>query len=193
MKKILLVFLFIFLTFFDAYSYAHAIQNEISEKVIRLHVVADSDSTLDQELKLKVRDAVLNFMKEKDYENYEIAFSSISSSLNEIKEIAEETLASNNCFDTVKVELGDFYFPKKDYDALSFPAGLYNALRITIGSGKGQNWWCVMFPTLCFSGVSVSTDEASENLKNSLSEDAFSIIANEAEFRFKIVDFFNRH
>ena len=191
MKKIFLVLLFLLLTFLDAYSYAHTIQNEISNNVIRLHIIANSDTSFDQELKLKVRDSILEFMKQKNYTNLENAFSSITNSIEDIKIVAKKTLIENGCFDNVEVELGEFYFPAKNYDSLSFPAGMYNALRIKIGNAAGKNWWCVMYPTLCFSGASVSSTNASNDLKNSLSEDSFSVITQDCKLKFKIVDFFN--
>ena len=193
MKKILLLFLLLFLILFDAYSYATTIQSEISDKVIRLHVIANSDTSYDQALKLKVRDSILKFMQDKQYDNYDVAYYSISNSIDELTQVAKNTLKINNCYDSVKIELGNFYFPQKEYTSLSFPSGNYKALKIIIGNGEGKNWWCVMYPTLCFSNSICSDTEAKLKLEQSLSKDGFSIIAKECKFRFKIVDFFNKH
>lgn len=196
MKKITLITLFLLLIFFDAFTYAHNIQKEIADNVIRLHVIANSDDPADQELKLKVRNAILAFMREKDYQNREIAYTSIQSTLPEIEKIAQDTIIQNGYQYSVKAELGEFDFPQKDYNNLSFPSGKYTALRITIGQAVGHNWWCVMYPTLCFSDAtianetSVNTTQAEENLKASLSKESFAIISNHCELKFKIVDLF---
>ena len=193
MKKIILIFLFLFLCVYDAYSYANTIQSEIAQNVIRLHVIANSDSMHDQELKLKVRDAILNYMKGKKYDNYKTAYQSIKNSQKELTELAQRTLLANHSTDNVHVELGKFDFPLKTYGSLSFPSGNYTALRITLGEGKGHNWWCVMYPTLCFTGDTCETKEAQSTLQNALSKDSFSTISNNCTFRFKIVEFFQKY
>lgn len=191
MKKIFLVLLFLLLIFVDAFSYAHAIQTDISNNVVRLHVIANSDNAKDQELKLKVRDSILEFMMQSNYSDYTSAYNFINNSTSDIQKIAEDTLLRNGSFETVQVEFGEFYFPKKDYDSLSFPKGIYTGLKVTIGHGKGQNWWCMMYPTLCFSKPNTCNNEALKELENSLNKDSFSIVSKPYEFRFKIVDWFN--
>lgn len=192
MKKFILIFLFLILALYDAYSYAGSIQEELASKVIRLHVIANSDNEGDQELKLKVRDAVLAYMKNKNFSNYSLAYESISHSLGEIETIAKNVLRLNHCLDEVKVTLGEFHFPEKDYDMLSFPAGTYTALRITIGKANGKNWWCVMYPTLCFSKDTCDTNEATQKLEKTLSKETFSLIAGNHKFKFKILELFQK-
>ena len=191
MKRIVLIALFLFLVLFDAYTYAHNIQKEIADNVIRLHVIANSDETADQELKLKVRDAVLAYMREKNYSSRTIAYASLQEALPQIKEIAQNTVIQNGYDYPVQAELGEFQFPQKDYNTLSFPSGTYTALRITIGKASGHNWWCVMYPTLCFSDTTLAdTTQAENELKTSLSKETIAIISNNCKLKFKIVELF---
>lgn len=191
MKKFVLFILLVFLILFDAFTYAHAIQNEIASNVIRLHIIANSDSNADQSLKLKVRDNILKFMQTQNFENIESAYLNISKNLSVFEKIAQKTLIDNGCFESVKVELSKCDFPTKYYDTLSFPSGEYTALRIIIGNGNGHNWWCVMYPSLCFSDTICCDDSASLTLEESLSKESFAIIANKCKLKFKIVDLFN--
>ncbi len=192
MKKFFIILLFFVLAFCDAGTYANTIQNELSEKVIRLHVIANDDSEASQSVKLKVRDAILLYMEEKSYSNFETAYNSVKTSLKDIEQIANTVLAANGFNLTTTAELGKFAFPEKHYNNLSFPSGIYTALRINIGESKGQNWWCVMYPNLCFDNTIVSTKEAEKNLESSLSAETFALISDEYEFKFKIVDWFNK-
>lgn len=191
MKKIILFILFLFLILFDAFTYAHTIQNEIADNVIRLHIIANSDDELDQNLKLKVRDAILKYMNSKDFKDYTSAYNNVSNNLADFNKIATSTLRENNCYKNVRVEFKESLFPQKKYDFLTFPSGKYMALRIIIGDGDGHNWWCVMYPTLCFSETICSSNDAGLTLKESLSKESFSIIANKSKFKFKIVELFN--
>lgn len=191
MKKIILFILFLFLILFDAFTYAHTIQNEIADNVIRLHIIANSDDELDQNLKLKVRDAILKYMNSKDFKDYTSACNNVSNNLADFNKIATSTLRENNCYKNVRVEFKECLFPQKKYDFLTFPSGKYMALRIIIGDGDGHNWWCVMYPTLCFSETICLSNDAGLTLKESLSKESFSIIANKSKFKFKIVELFN--
>ena len=130
------------------------------EGVIRLHVIANSDSARDQGIKLKVRDAVLEHMQSRkditcrdDMEEY------IRKNSRRLEKIAEGVVASNGCDDDVKASLGVRYIPEKTYGDMTFPAGNYEALDLTIGNGEGENWWCVLFPPLCLLEEGTGTDE----------------------------------
>ncbi len=140
---------------------AAASQRELSEKLIRLHVVAASDSETDQELKLKVRDAVLKSADGLLYgaNNAGEAKELLTGGLSEI-EMAADTAVKDNGYDyPVTVTLGRESFPTREYDTFSLPAGDYTSLRVTIGEGKGKNWWCVCYPPLCESAA-VSFEDA---------------------------------
>ena len=138
--------------------------------VLRLHILADSDSPRDQELKLLVRDAVLEHSDELfgDASGLEEAEKNASEKLPEIVAVAEETLRSQGCCDKVTAEIADVEFDERVYGDITMPAGTYRALRIRIGSAQGHNWWCVMYPPLCLPAAKEVTDdkEAEEEFFN---------------------------
>ncbi|MBR3816524.1 MAG: stage II sporulation protein R [Clostridia bacterium] len=124
---------------------------DIRENVLRLHVIADSDSEEAQSVKLKVRDALLSEGRELFEGNSDIeeAETSISENLELMKAAAERTLRENGYTYSAEIELTECYFPTRQYGGVTLPAGNYNALRVVLGEGEGHNWWCVMFPPMC--------------------------------------------
>ncbi len=144
------------------------ISRDLSENIVRLHILANSDSEEDQTLKLTVRDSLLNASRQ----------SPQMLSDGEIMEICQATVYAAGYNYPVSVERGRFYFPQKSYDNLTLPAGTYHALRIRIGNGSGQNWWCVMYPPLCFTPQSTGTldEEALLTLKNAVKPETFSMV-----------------
>lgn len=193
--SILLIFLLFVYTLICAISYVDAVSNDLADSVLRLHVIANSDSVEDQNLKYMVRDDVLSYMNElcSNVSSKEDAISIASSHLEDFKQIALDTIASNGFDYTVSVEIGNFDFPTKTYGDVSLPSGFYDALRIKIGEASGQNWWCVMFPPLCFVDVSsgVVPDSSKEQMKSNLSDEEFSLISSDdMDFKFKLVEFF---
>lgn len=131
-----------------------AILEKATPPLIRLHVIANSDSQHDQELKLLVRDQIVRAMSERlrDCGSLEESRDVVLDSLDKLTAISTQTLRDAGCQDDVRAYYGDFAFPTRYYGELSLPAGTYEALRIVIGEGKGANWWCVLFPPLCFVG-----------------------------------------
>ena len=129
-----------------------------TNSLIRIHVLASSNSDTDQQLKLKVKDDVIRYLQPALKQSDSLAESRriILSSLPQIEQTALQTLQQNGCEDTVTLQYGHFDFPVKYYGSFSLPAGNYEALRILIGEGKGRNWWCVLFPPLCFTDSNVS-------------------------------------
>ena len=123
----------------------------LSENLIRLHVVANSDSAADQRLKLKVRDAVVAHLQPvmNDLQSQADAKAYLNAHLAELEQIANQTLSEAGCPDRAAVSLQKEAFPVRHYDTFSLPSGVYQSLRITIGEGEGHNWWCVVFPSLC--------------------------------------------
>ena len=202
MKKILnfslLIFLLFLYIFISAQSYVSAVSSNLSNAVFRLHVIANSDTDEDQELKLKVRDSLLEYMNEicSNCSTKEEAISIANSHKDNFQKIAEKTINENGYNYSVKISIDNFYFPTKNYGDISLPAGLYDALRVEIGEAKGQNWWCVMFPSLCFIDISsgIVDDKAKENLEQNLEEESYSIISDSkktnVKFKFKIIEFF---
>ena len=126
-------------------------QQELSRKMIRLHVIAHSDSAADQALKLEVRDAVLDYATAVLQRSADMAAAQqeLQRELPRIESIARAAVTAEGYNYGVTASLGQAEFPLKEYDGFSLPAGEYTALRLVIGEGAGQNWWCVVFPPLC--------------------------------------------
>lgn len=126
-------------------------QEELSQKLVRLHIIANSDSAEDQAIKLKVRDSVLAYTTGVLQRSADMADARrrLENSLDRIEDIARQTLLAQGCDASVTAQLARAEFPLKEYDGFSLPAGEYTALRLVIGEGRGQNWWCVVYPPLC--------------------------------------------
>ena len=192
---ILIILLGIYI-FISAISYVTAVSGELENSVFRLHVIANSDSKEDQNLKYIVRDKLIEYMNEISVsaQNKEDAIKIANEHLDDFYRIAKQTIKENGYDYDVTVEIGNFAFPTKTYGDISFPAGNYDALRVKIGSAQGQNWWCVMFPPLCFVNVSsgVVPEESKELLKEEMSDEEYSIISDqtssEIKFKFKIIE-----
>ena len=165
-------------------------QDELADKVVRLHVLANSDSEEDQVLKLRVRDAVLEqatAILEQSADRRE-AESRLRGQLLELERIAAKEIAVEGYDYPVTVNLENTDFPTKEYDGFTLPAGEYLALRVIIGEGKGQNWWCVVFPPLC---TAASADVPASALAAGFSEEEVSLITEENQgyvLKFKAVE-----
>lgn len=179
----------------SAVSYTHAVTTDIADSVFRLHVIANSNSDEDQNLKYIVRDKVIEYMSSisQNASSKEEVIKIAKANLNKIQAIAAQTIRENGYTYSVNVEVGNFSFPSKRYGDITLPPGYYDALRIKIGEAEGQNWWCVMFPPLCFVDVTsgVVPDESKEIMKENLSKEEFDLISknsNEVKVKFKIVE-----
>ena len=197
---IILTFLFFLYTSICAISYANDISTDIADSVFRLHVIANSDSDDDQNLKYIVRDHLLEYMNTlcANCTSKEEAIAIANEHINEFKEIALNTIKDEGFNYSVTVNIGNFEFPTKHYGDISLPAGYYDALKVEIGEAKGQNWWCVMFPPLCFVDTSsgIVPEESKEELQNSLTDEEFSIVSDNEEnptfkLKFKILEILN--
>ena len=158
---------------------------QLREDILRLHVVAASDSAEDQAVKLQVRDAVLGSLEDglADLTDVDAAASYIRQMLPVIEETANRVLAAAGYADTVTVSLTEEPFSQRDYETFSLPAGVYQSLRIVIGEGAGQNWWCVVFPRMCMSATSEAVAEVS-----GFSDTLSGTITGEYEIRFWLLD-----
>lgn len=179
----------------SAVSYTHAVTTDIADSVFRLHVIANSDSDEDQNLKYIVRDKVIEYMSSisQNASSKEEVIKIAKANSNKIQAIAAQTIRDNGYTYSVNVEVGNFSFPSKRYGDITLPPGYYDALRIKIGKAEGQNWWCVIFPPLCFVDVTsgVVPDESKEIMKENLSKEEFDLISknsNEVKVKFKIVE-----
>ena len=160
------------------------VQKDIASKIIRFHVIANSDSKDDQALKLKVRDKVLEYMQPKLKKSKSIDESRkiIEKNNDEIISIANRVIKENGYNYSVRSTLSNENFPIKTYGNITLPQGKYEAYRIIIGSGKGQNWWCVMFPPVCFVDITkgeVSYKQTEEQMKRVLSPEEYKIVNNQ--------------
>lgn len=182
--------------------------NEIRDKLIRFHVIANSDTDEDQNLKLKVRDKVVEALSERlgNVNSLEEAENILEENIDYVNEIAKDVIEENNYTYEVNTMLSYENFPDKVYGDCVFPQGNYEAFRVIIGEGKGQNWWCVMFPSLCFvdeSKNSVDSSELKEEIENiepknneTTNENKeknkeSSDVNNGVKFKFKIVEVIN--
>lgn len=171
------------------------LQESLSHKMIRFHVLANSDSPEDQQLKIKVRDAVIDDLTPilSNIETLEDARAIMINSFPRMREMAESTIQSNGYDYSVQVSLEPVFFPVKVYGAFTFPAGTYEALRIQIGEAEGQNWWCVMFPPLCFVDETYSLvgEDSEDQLKHLLTEEEYDSLKDgkvPVRIRFKLFD-----
>lgn len=195
-RCLLLIFLLFIYIFVSAVSYTQAVCKDISDSVFRLHVIANSDSDEDQHLKLLVRDKILEYMSSisNDVSSKEDLLPILNENLPILEDIAKQTILENGYSYDVSVEIGNFSFPTKNYGDITLPPGYYDALRVKIGSASGKNWWCVMFPPLCFVDVTtgIVPEESKNVMRENLSEEEYDLISNnsgsDTQIKFKIVE-----
>lgn len=156
-------------------------QSDLADGVLRLHVLANSDSEADQALKLKVRDRILDEAESilPGELSAEEAARKIGENLSRLAAAGAEVVAQEGYDYSVSASLEETWFPTKEYEDFSLPAGRYQALRIVIGEGGGQNWWCVVFPPLCLGSVSESTRETA--LGAGMDEQQVALLTGESE------------
>ena len=196
-NSLIMGLLFIIYFTFYSISYANSVSADLSNSVFRLHVIANSDSADDQSLKYKVRDALIEYMNalSTDITSKEEAMQLANEHQEEFYKIARQVIKENGFDYDVAITIGNFDFPTKHYGDISLPAGCYDALKVEIGEAKGQNWWCVMFPSLCFVDVSngIVPEESKEELRSTLDDEDYSLISSEDgeyKVKFKIVELF---
>ena len=172
------------------------LQPSIASKILRFHVLANSDSIEDQSVKEEVRDAVGLYLQPllKDAESLEETKNIVDKNIQQIIGVAENTLAEKGYDYTVSAHITRTDFPEKTYGAYTFPRGEYEALQIIIGEGEGKNWWCVLYPNMCFRGsvFEVVEKEAGEALREVLSPWEYADVfdSGKVQLRFKLLEFF---
>lgn len=158
------------------------LQKQVAEEVLRFHVLANSDSEEDQAVKMKVKEKVLDYMKTElsGDESLDETKEWVATHLREIEEVAGSIAPA-------KAYLTICEFPVKTYGDITFPAGTYEALRIEVGEGKGENWWCVLYPNLCFIDAvhAVVPEEGKEELKEVLDDEAYEMVTSKTIFKIK--------
>ncbi len=186
-------------TMWTTKAYSETIQEGIASEVIRFHVLANSDSKEDQALKLKVRDAILDQFSYKFDGSKDIAQSRkiIQENLSAIERCARDVIEREGYTYGVKASLSKSIFPTKQYANVKFPPGEYEALRVVIGEGKGKNWFCVMFPPLCFVDETHSkiSEKTAQELRTVLTADEYNLVVDAdgdralpVKVKFKIVE-----
>ena len=196
-KRICLVIILLFIyVLISAVSYAGNVSADIQNSVFRLHVIANSDSAQDQNLKYLVRDKLIEYMNSisKDCSSKSDVITLANEHKQDFYNIAKNVITENGYDYDVNINIGNFDFPTKHYGDIALPAGNYDALRVEIGKAKGQNWWCVMFPPLCFVDVSsgIVPDESKAILQENLTDEEYKIISNQSNpdmnFKFGLLE-----
>ena len=159
----------------------------LRDQLLRLHVVGASDSKEDQDVKLLVRDAVLQSLEEglADLKDVDAAMDYVARMLPKVETAANRVLSAAGFDDTVSVSLTEEAFPTREYDTFSLPAGIYKALRVVIGEGEGQNWWCVVFPQLCAGTEAEFVETASVA---GMSDELTAALEGDYEIRFWLLE-----
>ena len=164
-------------------------QKKLAEEVLRFHVLANSDRDEDQALKMKVKEAVISYMKKElpDVRSVEETKRWTKSHEEDLEGVARKVIAEEGYDYGVKAALTTSYFPDKTYGDVTFPAGYYEALRIEIGEASGHNWWCVLYPNLCFIDAvhAVVPEEGKKELKAVLEEEEYEMVTATSKFKIK--------
>lgn len=172
---------------------AQETQEHLAQEVLRFHVLADSDSEEDQEMKMQVKEAVLSYLEESMPREAEIEEIRqwVKWHLEDLEAVAVRTLREAGSTDTVTAELTKDYFPAKTYGDITFPAGEYEALRIKIGRAAGHNWWCCLYPNLCFVDAvhAVVPEEGKDALRQVLDKEEYKMITATTNFKIKLFFF----
>lgn len=169
-------------------------KQQLSEQVLRLHVVGASDSPEDQRVKLMVKDALIDSVQElmEQSGNKQDAYEALEPRLAQLEEIANQVLNRNGITDRATVTLLQEEFPARAYDTFTLPAGVYDSLRVTIGPGAGKNWWCVVFPSLCMPAASQAVEDVAAGAGFSDSLSGAITGKQEYQIRFFLLDWLGR-
>lgn len=180
MKKIIFAVVLIMALACAVCAYSNDVMQDLENGIVRLHVIANSDSDEDQAVKLKVRDAVLKAVEGGDISDPEQLRAMAQTA-------AEQTLRENGAEYGACTVYGMYDFPEKSYRGITLPAGEYNGIRVILGSGSGHNWWCVLYPPLCVSdGEPELGEESKKQLKEQLRDDTFDIVTDSSEKKVKL-------
>lgn len=182
---------------FLSYRRIEAASERIAGQILRFHVIANSDSAEDQALKLEVKEALLDILNESGADSLEEMKAYADEHRRELAGAAEKILAENGKDYPVRVTLENTYFPTKVYGDLTFPCGAYDALRVEIGEAAGKNWWCVLYPPLCFVDVTTGyvPEDSKEELHEVLTDEDYASLegkAPEVKFGFKLKEWWEK-
>lgn len=165
------------------------LQEHLAQEVLRFHILANSDSEEDQALKITVRDQILDYLEAEmpKYSDVHETVRWIRSHMDELEEVSQKTVSEQGYDYPVNAAVTTCWFPDRTYGDMTFPAGNYEALRVELGDAKGHNWWCVLYPSLCFTDAAnaVIPEEGKQKLQNVLTEDEYEQITAETDFHIK--------
>lgn len=196
-KKILLILIiFIFYFIFYSFSYSYSISNDLEKNLFRLHILANSDSTEDQELKLYVRNKVIDYLHQYSFNNKSELITFLNNNQLSLQKVIDDAIKEQGYSYTSSFEIENSFYPQKQYENITLPAGNYDGLKIKIGKAEGKNWWCVLFPPMCLINNSTCSlpEESEILLDNSLTAESCSVISSNSskyKFKFKIIEFIN--
>lgn len=196
-KKILLILIiFIFYFIFYSFSYSYSISNDLEKNLFRLHILANSDSTEDQELKLYVRNKVIDYLHQYSFNNKSELITFLNNNQLSLQKVIDDAIKEKGYSYTSSFEIENSFYPQKQYENITLPAGNYDGLKIKIGKAEVKNWWCVLFPPMCLINNSTCSlpEESEILLDNSLTEESCSVISSNSskyKFKFKIIEFIN--
>jgi len=185
LKTLIFSLLFAIMVLGIIYDYSNLVQERIANEVLRLHVLANSDTYEDQMLKLAVRDRVLEYLSNNippvatRAESKEL----LLKNMDKIAQVAKDEISKQGYEYTVTTSVGNFMFPTKSYEGFSLPAGYYDALQIKLGASQGQNWWCVLYPNIC------GNSNYDEELERVLCAEDYNMVTKPA-LKFRLVEFF---
>lgn len=198
LNKFMIIFIFLLsllFILFCATFYSKELTNNISNKLLRIHVIANSDIEADQELKIKVKNSILNYLKTLNIEDISKnnTIQLLKENKHNIELIAQKTIYENNFNYPVSIEFTKYNSHKKESKNISIPSGIYDSLIIKIGKAAGHNWWSIIYPSLCFTDINSNNfKNETDSLKNILSNEEYNLILNNSSkkiFKFKIIDF----
>ncbi len=192
MKKIILAMLLVFEMVAVQMVYSESVTAQISDELLRMHILANSDSAYDQSIKFEIRDYVIDYIKEEQIESKE----DIEKNIKKTESMINEYLSDRGVGYLCSVFCGKSEFDTRFYSDISIPAGEYDSLKIILGKGEGKNWWCVAYPPLCFTESTVGnlSDDAKIMLRENLNGDVYKIISSKNanyKIKFKSVELFN--
>ena len=172
--------------------WANTITNELSGELLRLHIISNSNSQEDTKIKLSVRDEVIKIIRDTKYQNKKEVIDDLKKTENKVKDYLKKNGINYGC----RIDFLKASFPAKRYNNILMPSGRYECIKVVLGEGAGENWWCIAYPPLCFTQTvsGYLNDEGERQLSDKLSQETFSIIhADTAEYkiRFKTIDVIN--
>lgn len=194
MKKFLLIILVVIFSILSStINYCQRISNDLQNNVFRLHIIANSDSEYDQNIKLLIRDNIIDYIKDNinNINDINECIEYVNSNIDNINNIVQKVLLENNCNLSFSSCISKEFFPTKQYDNYSFPAGTYNCLKINLGDHEGKNWWCVLYPNLCITDNSLKSEE-DLRLKKTINSSSYDLVTSDISYKFKMVEIFQK-